>query len=412
MQTVRFEEASDRTAEPERAPTPNQSNSSLWDESIPKFDLMNLKEETLKGIYAYGYENPSAIQQRAIKPMMLGHDVIGQAQSGTGKTATFSIGMLERLNLDERGVQGLILSPTRELAQQTVLVVDALGSYLGAKVLCCVGGTEMRRDTLTLRNENVKVVVGTPGRLYAMLERGTIAPRAIRMLVIDEADEMLSRGFVDQVEAILVTLPSSAQICMFSATLTLQSLELADRVMRNPVRILVKQDELTLDGIKQFYVAIKRQQWKLETLMDLYAVLSISQAVIFCNSRRQVDYLHGEMTANDFAVSCMHGDMDQQQRDTVMREFRNGTTRVLIATDILARGIDVQSVSLVINYELPNDRENYIHRIGRSGRWGRKGVAINFITPDTHRYLVDIEKHYATEIKEMPNNVADLISVY
>jgi translation initiation factor 4A len=412
MKTARFEEASDRTAEPERATTPNQSNSSLWDESIPKFDLMNLKEETLKGIYAYGYENPSAIQQRAIKPMMLGHDVIGQAQSGTGKTATFSIGMLERLNLDERGVQGLILSPTRELAQQTVLVVDALGSYLGAKVLCCVGGTEMRRDTLTLRNENVKVVVGTPGRLYAMLERGTIAPRAIRMLVIDEADEMLSRGFVDQVEAILVTLPSSAQICMFSATLTLQSLELADRVMRNPVRILVKQDELTLDGIKQFYVAIKRQQWKLETLMDLYAVLSISQAVIFCNSRRQVDYLHGEMTANDFAVSCMHGDMDQQQRDTVMRDFRNGTTRVLIATDILARGIDVQSVSLVINYELPNDRENYIHRIGRSGRWGRKGVAINFITPDTHRYLVDIEKHYATEIKEMPNNVADLISVY
>jgi len=410
MDSGKVKETSERI-EPERA-TSRDNDESMWDECVPKFDLMGVKEEILRGIYAYGYEKPSAIQQRAIKPMMLGHDVIGQAQSGTGKTATFSIGLLERLDMEKRGVQAMILSPTRELAQQTVLVVDALGIYLGARVLGCIGGTEMRQDTITLRREDVKVVVGTPGRLFAMLERRHITAGGIRVLVIDEADEMLGRGFVTQVEDIVVSLAESTQICMFSATLTLASLDLAHKVMKSPVRILVKQEELTLDGIRQFYIAIQKEEWKMETLFDLYAMLSISQAVIFCNSRHQVDRVYQEMTNQDFAVSFMHGEISQEQRDNVMRDFRSGTTRVLISTDILARGIDIQSVSLVINYELPNDRENYIHRIGRSGRWGKKGIAINFVTPNTYRYLKDIQRFYATEIQEMPANVADLVTVY
>jgi len=189
----------------------------------------------------------------------------------------------------------------------------------------------------------------------------------------------------------------------------LEVLEVTSKFMRDPIRILVKRDELTLEGIKQFFIAIEREEWKFETLCDLYATLAITQAIIYCNTRRKVDSLTTEMVKKDFMVSSMHGDMDQKERDLIMREFRSGSTRVLITTDLLARGIDVQQVSLVINYDLPTNRENYIHRIGRSGRFGRKGVAINFITQGDYKYLKDIEEFYHTEIKEMPNNVADLI---
>jgi len=382
-----------------------QSN---WDECTPTFDQMDLKEDLLRGVYAYGFEKPSAIQQRAIKPIILGRDVIAQAQSGTGKTATFAVGILQRINLENRACQALVLAPTRELAQQIVRVVSQLGDFLRVRVHACVGGTLVREDMRILQ-DGVHVVVGTPGRVYDMIQRRSLNVTQVELFVLDEADEMLGRGFKEQIYDVFKYMPEQVQCAIFSATMPLEVLEVTSKFMRDPIRILVKRDELTLEGIKQFFIAIEREEWKFETLCDLYATLAITQAIIYCNTRRKVDSLTTEMVKKDFMVSSMHGDMDQKERDLIMREFRSGSTRVLITTDLLARGIDVQQVSLVINYDLPTNRENYIHRIGRSGRFGRKGVAINFITQGDYKYLKDIEEFYHTEIKEMPNNVADLI---
>mmetsp|Transcript_1021 Transcript_1021/g.1572 ORF Transcript_1021/g.1572 Transcript_1021/m.1572 type:complete len:411 (-) Transcript_1021:118-1350(-) len=381
---------------------------SNWDETVETFDGLELPEELLRGIYAYGFEKPSAIQQRAIKPTMLGRDLIAQAQSGTGKTATFAIGTLSTLDNKLKECQSLILAPTRELAQQIQKVVIALGDYMSVLVHACVGGTAVRDDIRTLM-DGVHIVVGTPGRVFDMISRRALRLDSIKQFFLDEADEMLSRGFKDQIYDIFKFLPETVQVCLFSATMPLDVLEVTQRFMREPVRILVKKDELTLEGIKQFYIAVEREEWKLETLCDLYETLTITQAIIYCNTRRKVDWLQEEMQKRDFTVSCMHGDMDQRERDIIMREFRSGSSRVLITTDLLARGIDVQQVSLVINFDLPTNRENYIHRIGRSGRFGRKGVAINFLTEGDVRYLRDIEQFYTTEISEMPMDVADLI---
>ena len=379
-----------------------------WDESVETFDALELNENLLRGIYAYGFEKPSAIQQRGILPVLKGHDTIAQAQSGTGKTATFAISILQQVNIEVRECQALALAPTRELAAQIQKVIIALGDYMNCKVHACVGGTAVREDIRQLQ-DGVHVVVGTPGRVYDMINRRALRLDSVKMFVLDEADEMLSRGFKDQIYDVFKFLPEKVQVCLFSATMPMDCLEITQRFMRDPVRILVKRDELTLEGIKQFFVAVEREEWKLDTLCDLYETLTITQAIIYCNTRRKVDWLTEKMQERDFTVSAMHGDMDQRERDLIMREFRSGSSRVLITTDLLARGIDVQQVSLVINYDLPTNRENYIHRIGRSGRFGRKGVAINFLATGDVRYLRDIEQFYNTQIEEMPMNVADLI---
>merc|ERR1712154_157219 len=381
---------------------------SNWDQVCENFDDMVLREELLRGIYAYGFEKPSAIQQRAIVPCVKGHDVIAQAQSGTGKTATFSISILQQIDTKLAQCQALVLAPTRELAQQIQKVVIALGDYMGAQCHACIGGTSVREDMRKL-DAGQHIVVGTPGRVFDMISRKVLRTYEIKMFVLDEADEMLSRGFKDQIYDVFRHLNSNIQVVLLSATMPAEVLEVTTRFMRDPIRILVKKEELTLEGIRQFYVSVEREEWKLDTLCDLYETLTITQAVIFCNTRRKVDWLTEKMHQRDFTVSAMHGDIDQKERDVIMREFRSGSSRVLITTDLLARGIDVQQVSLVINYDLPTNRENYIHRIGRGGRFGRKGVAINFVTDDDKRNMRDIEKFYNTQIDEMPMNVADLI---
>ncbi|CAE7169752.1 unnamed protein product [Rhizoctonia solani] len=242
-----------------------------------------------------------------------------------------------------------------------------------------------------------------------MLNRGALNSQTIKLFCLDEADEMLSRGFTEQIYDIFKHLPSDTQVVLLSATMPADVLEVTKKFMRDPIRILVKRDELTLEGIKQFYIAVEKEEWKLDTLCDLYETVTITQAVIFCNTRRKVDWLTTKLTEREFTVSAMHGDMEQNVREGIMKDFRSGTSRVLITTDLLARGIDVQQVSLVINYDLPANRENYIHRIGRGGRFGRKGVAINFVTTEDVRMLRDIEQFYNTQIDEMPLNVADLI---
>jgi len=372
------------------------------------FDDYDLDENLLRGIYSYGFEKPSAIQQRGIKPILDGRDTIGQAQSGTGKTATFVIGSLQRIDTSLRACQGLILAPTRELANQIQKVALALGDYMKVKCHACIGGTSVRDDIDKLR-EGQHLVVGTPGRVYDMVSKRNLRVDDLITFVLDEADEMLSRGFKDQIYDIFKTLPPNIQVCLFSATMANDILDLTTKFMRDAVRILVKKDELTLEGIRQFYVAIEKEEWKLDTLCDLYETLTITQAIIYCNTRRKVDFLSDQLQKRDFTVSVMHADLEQKDRDLVMREFRSGSSRVLISTDLLARGIDVQQVSLVINYDLPRNLENYLHRIGRSGRFGRKGVAINFVTNSDVRDMKEIERYYHTQIEEMPMDIADLI---
>jgi len=381
---------------------------SNWDEVVDNFDDMKLKEELLRGIYAYGFEKPSAIQQRAIIPCCQRRDVIAQAQSGTGKTATFAVAILQQIDPKMQDCQALVLAPTRELAQQIQKVILALGDYMGIQCHACIGGTNVRDDQRKLE-QSVQVVVGTPGRVHDMIQRRALRTNNIKIFVLDEADEMLSRGFKDQIYDVFKFMPAEIQVILLSATMPPEVLEVTKRFMREPVRILVKKDELTLEGIRQFYINVEKEEWKLETLCDLYETVSITQAVIFCNTRRKVDFLTEQLKKRKFTVSCMHGEMEQKERDVIMREFRSGSSRVLITTDLLARGIDVQSVSLVINYDLCTNRENYIHRIGRSGRFGRKGVAINFLTADDVRVLKDIEQYYNTQVDEMPMDIANLL---
>eukprot|EP00300_Choanocystis_sp_HF-7_P033065 c45355_g1_i1.p2 GENE.c45355_g1_i1~~c45355_g1_i1.p2 ORF type:complete len:411 (+),score=95.17 c45355_g1_i1:38-1234(+) len=387
------------------APGTSAAEGENYFEIVENFDDMNLREELLRGIYAYGFERPSAIQQRAITPILMGRDVIAQAQSGTGKTATFSISILQSLDLSLKETQALVLAPTRELASQIQKVLVALGDYMQTSCHACIGGTAVRDDIETVR-QGIHVIVGTPGRVYDMIQRRALRVNHLKMFVLDEADEMLSLGFSEQIYDIFRDVPPTVQVVLLSATMPADVLDVTQKFMRSPIRILVKQDELTLEGIKQFYVMVDREDWKFDTLVDLYATLSITQAVIFVNTRRKVEYLTEQLNRRDFTVSSMHGEMDQATRDLIMREFRTGSSRVLITTDLLARGIDVQQVSLVINYDLPVNRENYIHRIGRGGRFGRKGVAINFVAAQDIDVLKDIQSFYSTTVEEMPMDVS------
>lgn len=374
---------------------------------IPSFDDMPLHQNLLRGIYSHGFEKPSAIQQRAIVPLIRGGDIIGQAQSGTGKTGAFSIGLLQRVDFRHRTLQSLVLSPTRELAQQTHSVVSSIGDYLAENTPFCqtfVGGTRVQDDLKKLQ-QGVVVAVGTPGRVSDVIKRGALRTDSLKVLVLDEADEMLSQGFSDQIYEIFKFLPKDIQVALFSATMPEDVLELTKKFMRSPTRILVKKESLTLEGIKQFYVAVEEEH-KLETLMDLYESVSIAQSVIFANTRRKVDWISDQLNKNNHTVSYMHADMQKGDREKVMTTFRSGSSRVLVTTDLVARGIDVHHVNIVINFDLPPNKENYLHRIGRGGRYGRKGVAINFVSQRDVDVLREIEAHYHTQIEELPMDFA------
>jgi len=381
-----------------------------WDKVVESFEHMDLSEQLLRGIFSYGWQKPSDIQQRAILPTISGRDIIAQAQSGRGKTGAFTIASLQRVQLQNSQPQILILSPTRELARQTWNVLQGLSSYID-NVSChlCVGGTNVRDDIRAL-TKGQQIVVGTPGRVNGMIRDGYLQLKALQLFILDEADEMLSRGFKEQIYDCFAYLPAEVQVALFSATMPIEILQLTQKFMRNPVRILVKEEELTLDGIKQFYVAVEKEDYKLATLLDLYENLTINQMIIFVNTRRKVMWLSDKMRQHDFSVSSMHGELAQKERELIIREFRSGSTRVLIATDILARGIDVQGVSLVLNYDLPQYKETYIHRIGRSGRFGRKGCAINFVPDEDEGKLRDLEKFYDTSINELPEDVSQVLT--
>jgi translation initiation factor 4A len=272
----------------------------------------------------------------------------------------------------------------------------------------CVGGRRASEDAKVL-NDGVHVVVGTPGRIIDLLKRGKLITTCIKVFVMDEADEMLSLGFQEDIKTIFKYLPPSVQVGVFSATLPTEALDITKNFLNDPVKILVNQEELTLDGIAQFYVDCQQEQYKYDVLKELYEELNIAKAIIFCNTRKRVDHLQDALMRDHFAVSSIHGAMSAIERRDVMHSFRSGETRILISTTLLSRGIDIQQISVVINYDLPKDKETYIHSCGRSGRYGRKGVAINFITRRDYNQLREIEKFYDTHIEVMPQNISDYI---
>lgn len=379
------------------------------------FDNLNLKKELLKGIYAYGFEYPSDIQKISIKPIIDKRNIIAQSQSGTGKTACFGIGLIQNIDLSIKKTQCIILTPTRELAKQIYNVLESLTKFLPElNIDLVIGGNVGNYNTKInkfnhMKKENNKVnhiLVATPGRLYDCIQKNKIDIKYIKTFVLDEADEMLSFGFYEQVSNILDFLNKKTQILLFSATIPPEMLKLIKscNLLNNPVEILVNEVNVTLDGIKQFYVAVS-DQYKYETLLELYNCININQAIIYSNNKRKVEDITKQLINDNFAANYISGDMKQIERNAVMEEFRSGGIRVLVTTDLLARGIDIQQISLVVNYDIPNDIESYIHRIGRSGRFGRKGVSINFLDPTKSyekKIMRDIEDIYRCTIEELP----------
>jgi len=371
---------------------------------IENFENMNLKPTLLRGIYNMGFEHPSPIQKSAIPVLISGRDILGQGQSGTGKTATFGIGCLQLLDENVLEPQIIILSPTRELAIQTEKVIKDLGNYMNIKIHSLVGGTSVSNDIEILENK-VQIIVGTPGRVLHMLQKKHLDLSHLKLVIIDEVDEMLNKGFREQLYTIFqYNLPENVQIGLFSATLPDDIIELSHTFMNNPVNILLQKDQQTLEGIKQYYIIVKNDDEKQHILIKLYSKISISQTIIFTNSRRRVDSLFSKLQKENFTVSVIHGMMDNKERQKIVNKFASGNTRILISTNVLARGIDVQGVSFVINYDVTSlqEKETYIHRIGRCGRYGRKGTVINFINEKEIHIIEQLCEFYNTYIQELP----------
>ena len=389
--------------------TGKTSEESKLELSELSFDELNIKENLLRGVYSYGFEKPSIIQHKAVPVLMKGLDVIAQAQSGTGKTGAFSIGSLNNVDEDLKETQVIVLSPTRELADQTFKVITELSSY--TKITSCkvVGGTRVQDGIQDLR-KIPHVVVGTPGRVLDMLLKKHIYTEHIKTFVIDEADEMLSQGFQEMIHNIFNYIPKTTQVGLFSATFTDELFELSKQFMNNPEQILVKKESLTLEGISQYFINVKHNNWKYDVLTDIYNTINIAQCIIYINSKNRLQEIYHQLNKDDFPVGMIHGNLMTNERELIMNQFRQGEIRILLSTDLLSRGIDVQQLSLVINYDLPIQKETYIHRIGRSGRYGRKGVAINFVTDRDLQSLHEIESFYNTKIEVMPENIAEVIS--
>lgn len=373
--------------------------------TINSWEDLSINPLLLRGIYAYGFESPSPIQKKSILPILKGKDVIAQAQSGTGKTACFAISSIELVDATHQTTQAIIMSPTRELSSQIKNVVDALAiNITNFKSQLLVGGTHTENDISILKQDLPHIIIGCPGRIYDILRRKHINLELVKLLILDEADEMLSSGFKEQVYNIFDLLPKNIQKALFSASMPPTITELTSKFVTNPVKIIVKSEQLTLEGIKQYYVNLDNDAMKYETLKDLFSTFSVAQCIIYCNSVSRVSDLYEAMNNDGYPVCLIHSNLDKSTRQTNYDDFRRGKFRVLISSNVTARGIDIQQVSTVINFDIPKCVHSYLHRIGRSGRWGRKGIAINFITRRDYKQLKDIEQFYQTNINELPDD--------
>lgn len=380
------------------------------EKTFENWDDFELKSELLRGIYAYGFEKPSNIQSKSIPVITQGIDIIAQAQSGMGKTGAFSISVLQSIDITKPELQALLLAPTHELVRQTHNVIKTLGNMFdGLVVKTLVGGTSIQEDNESIKQNCPHIIVGSAGRVHDMFRRKYINGNNIKIIVLDEADEMLSSGFKEQIYNIFQFMNKDIQVALFSATLPSNIMDLTCKFMRDPVKITMEVEKLNLECIKQYYIAMRNDSDKYDTLKDLFSYISVSQCIIYCNSVKRVMELYRAMTDENFSVCCIHSSMDKSERETQFHNFRIGQYRVLISSDITARGIDVQQVSSVINFDITKCPYTYLHRVGRSGRWGRKGMAINFITKQDVSILKKIEDYYKINMDELPSNFSENI---
>lgn len=371
------------------------------DFQIKNWSDLNLKDELLRGIYAYGFETPSEIQKKAIFPIIQKQDVIAQAQSGSGKTGTFSISTLQLIDTSQDYTQAIILAPTHELAYQIHKVITQIGSFIdNLQVKTLIGGTSVQEDIKQIEKNTPHIIVGTIGRTLDMIKKRIIFLDRLSLFVLDEADELLSGTFKENIQTIVQQVSDESKIAIFSATLPHSVLNLTDKFMNDPYKIIVKKEELSLECISQYYIALENDNHKYTTLKELFEVLTVTQSIVFVNGVSRVSELYDALVKEGFTVCCMHSNMSKDDRKKNLHDFRNGVYRLLLSSDITARGIDVQQVEMVINFDIPNNVHTYLHRIGRGGRWGRKGAAINLVTRKDISQMKYIENHYRINIKE------------
>jgi len=374
-------------------------------EKQKNFEGLNLNESLIKGIYLYGFTQPSAIQIKGIESISTGKDCLLQSQSGTGKTATYLLGILNRIEENDK-TQAIILSPTRELCDQIYDVGAQLSKFTKIKIEKCIGGTNVKESKENLRKANL--IIGTLGRLHHMIEHKAIHIHSLKIFVIDEADELLADGMTEKLRFVIEKAPTGIQSILISATMNTNVFNVSKKIMHDPTKILLKNSEVAVELISQFYLDVESEELKFETLLDLYNLLSTSQVIIFCNTVSKVDWLKENLEKNNFTITCIHSKMSQDDRNEIIKEFRNGKTRLLLTTDLLARGIDIPQVNLVVNYDLPANKETYIHRIGRCGRFGKKGVSISMVKSNDQSDIKNLQKMkqiYKIDIKEMPNDI-------
>jgi superfamily II DNA/RNA helicase len=366
----------------------------------------NLKDDLLRGIYSYGFEKPSNIQQIAIKPALDKRDLIAQAQSGSGKTGTFTISILELININVNQTQAIVVAPTRELATQISNVFSNIGSFMqNLKIKTLVGGSPIQRDISYLKYKNPHVIIGCIGRINDMVNRKLLHIEELKILCLDEADELLSNTFRIQMQQLITNINKSAQILIYSATMSNEIINLTNLFMNDPVKIIVEKEKISLECIEQMFIPLNSDMHKYEMLKYIFEKVSITQCIIYVNDINRVQELTDAMNKDGFPVCCIHGSCDRADRDNILQDFRNGKFRVLISSNITARGIDIQQIGVVINFDVPKNVNTYLHRIGRSGRWGRKGMAINFVTRYDVHHMKKIENHYKITITELNPNV-------
>jgi len=373
------------------------------------FETLELRENLIKGVYIYGFKKPSKIQEKGIKALNTGKDCIIQSQSGTGKTATYLLGILNRLEENDK-CQGIIIAPTRELAEQVYKVAVEICKFTNFNVELCTGGTSISKNRHNLKKANL--VIGTLGRINHMISENRINLYSIKLVCLDEADDILEDGVSKELSTIFEKVPSGTQICLISATLSQNVFNLSKKIMHEPLKILIKKNEIPVDLIKQFYIDTEIEDLKFEVLLDLYNLISTSQAIIFCNTIRKVEWLSKNLEEKNFSITAIHGKMSSAERTEIVKEFRDGKTRILITTDLLARGIDIPQVNLVVNYDLPPNKETYIHRIGRCGRFGKKGVAISMVKMEDQsdvKALNRMKNYYNMDIDELTDDIEEYL---
>lgn len=357
---------------------------------MPEFNKMGISKEIMKAIAEMGFEEMTPIQEQAIPVIMSGQDIIGQAQTGTGKTAAFGIPLVENIGRDEEYIKGLVVAPTRELAVQVAEELNKIGQFKGVRALPIYGGQDINRQIRALKNKP-QIIVGTPGRLMDHMRRKTIRLQRIEVVILDEADEMLNMGFREDIENILKEVPEDRQTLLFSATMPKAIQELARRFMKSPELIRIKAKEVTVPNTEQYYIETHEKN-KFDVLCRLLDIQSPVLSIIFGRTKRRVDELSEALNKRGYAAEGIHGDLSQSKRDSVLSHFKNGTTEILVATDVAARGLDIRGVTHVYNFDIPQDPEGYVHRIGRTGRAGELGIATTLVTPREKGYLNLIEQ--------------------